>query len=58
MLEFTIPSARRCFKLGRALRKAIESYPQDLKVALVGTGGMQGSFQRTDRLHGDNCARS
>ena len=26
--------------LGKALRKAIESYPQDLKVAMVGTGGL------------------
>jgi gallate dioxygenase len=40
VLEFPIPSARRCYKLGRALRKAIESYPEDLKVAIVGTGGL------------------
>ena len=33
VLEFPIPSARRCFKLGQSLRKAIESYPEDLKVA-------------------------
>jgi gallate dioxygenase len=40
VLEFPIPSAARCFKLGRSLRKAIESYPDDLKVAVVGTGGL------------------
>jgi gallate dioxygenase len=40
VLEFPIPSAARCFKLGRSLRKAIESYPDDIKVAVVGTGGL------------------
>ena len=40
VLEFPIPSARRCFHLGKSLRKAIESYPEDLKVAIVGTGGL------------------
>jgi gallate dioxygenase len=28
VLEFPIPSARRCYKLGQSLRKAIESYPE------------------------------
>jgi gallate dioxygenase len=49
VLEFPIPSARRCFKLGRSLRKAIESYPQDLKVAVVGTGGL------SHQVHGERC---
>jgi gallate dioxygenase len=49
VLEFPIPSAKRCFKLGRALRKAIESYPQDLKVALVGTGGL------SHQVHGERA---
>src|SRR6476619_3360253 len=40
VLEFPIPSARRCYRLGQSLRKAIESYPADLKVALVATGGL------------------
>ena len=31
VLQVPIPSARRCFKLGRALRKAIESFPEDIK---------------------------
>jgi protocatechuate 4,5-dioxygenase beta chain len=34
------PTGRRCFMLGRALRKAIESYPEDLRVLVLGTGGM------------------
>jgi gallate dioxygenase len=40
VLQFPIPTARRCFALGRSLRKAIQSFPADLKVAIVGTGGL------------------
>jgi gallate dioxygenase len=40
VLEFPIPTARRCFALGRSLRKAILSYPEDIKVAVVGSGGL------------------
>jgi gallate dioxygenase len=49
VLEFPIPSAKRCFNLGRSLRKAIESYPEDLKVAIVGTGGL------SHQVHGERC---
>jgi len=45
VLQVPIPSAKRCFKLGRALRKAIESYPEDIKVAIVGTGGLSHQIQ-------------
>src|SRR5438046_861756 len=34
VLEFPIPTARRCFRLGRSLRRAIETYPEDLRVAI------------------------
>jgi protocatechuate 4,5-dioxygenase beta chain len=34
------PTGHRCFMLGRAIRKAVESYPEDLKVVIFGTGGM------------------
>lgn len=34
------PTGHRCFMLGKALRKAVESYPQDLKVVIFGTGGL------------------
>jgi len=33
-----LPSARRCFALGHELRSALETYPQALRVAIVGTG--------------------
>jgi gallate dioxygenase len=40
VLQFPIPTARRCFALGRSLRKAILSYPEDIRVAVVGSGGL------------------
>ena len=40
VLQHPLPTPARCFKLGRHLRKAILSYPEDLKVAIVGTGGL------------------
>lgn len=40
VLQFPIPTARRCFALGRSLRKAILSFPEDLKVVIVGSGGL------------------
>jgi gallate dioxygenase len=47
VLEFPIPTARRCFKLGRSLRQAILGYPEDLKVAIVATGGL------SHQVHGE-----
>jgi gallate dioxygenase len=43
------PSAARCYKLGKALRRAIQSYPGDLKVAIAGTGGL------SHQVHGERC---
>jgi protocatechuate 4,5-dioxygenase beta chain len=34
------PTGHRCYMLGRAIRKAVESDPQDLRVVIFGTGGM------------------
>jgi protocatechuate 4,5-dioxygenase beta chain len=34
------PTGHRCFMLGRAIRKAVASYPEDLRVVIMGTGGM------------------
>jgi aromatic ring-opening dioxygenase catalytic subunit (LigB family) len=33
-----LPTAKRCYALGRAVRKAIDSLPQTLRVAVIGTG--------------------
>src|SRR5262245_38774510 len=34
------PTGHRCYMLGKAIRKAVESYREDLKVVIFGTGGM------------------
>jgi protocatechuate 4,5-dioxygenase beta chain len=44
-VQHPLASARRCYALGRALRTAIESYPEDLKVVIFGTGGMSHQLQ-------------
>lgn len=44
-VQHPIPTAKRCLALGRALRTAIESYPEDLKVVIFGTGGMSHQLQ-------------
>jgi len=44
-VQHPIPSARRCYKLGQALGRAIESYPEDLKVVILGTGGLSHQLQ-------------
>jgi gallate dioxygenase len=49
VLQFPIPSARRCYNLGKALRRAIESYPEDIDVAIVATGGV------SHQVHGERC---
>ena len=33
-----LPSARRCYELGAAVRRAIASYPENLRVVVIGTG--------------------
>ena len=43
--QFPVPSAARCYKLGQSLRTAIESYPEDMKVALLATGGLSHQIQ-------------
>jgi protocatechuate 4,5-dioxygenase, beta chain len=45
VIQHPLPTGRRCFKLGQALRKAVESYPGDLKVLVMGTGGMSHQLQ-------------
>lgn len=40
VLQYPQPTAARCLALGEALGKAIRSYPEDIKVAVFGTGGM------------------
>jgi 3-O-methylgallate 3,4-dioxygenase len=34
------PSPRRCYRLGQAIREAVEAYPDDLRVGIVASGGL------------------
>ncbi|WP_290051572.1 class III extradiol dioxygenase subunit beta [Amycolatopsis solani] len=40
VIQYPQPTAARCYALGRALGRAIRSFPPALKVAVFGTGGM------------------
>jgi len=39
-VQHPLPSMARCLKLGRAIGRALESYPRELRVVIVGTGGL------------------
>ena len=45
VVQYPVPSGRRCFELGRAIRKAVDSYDAPLKVQIWGTGGMSHQLQ-------------
>jgi len=45
VIQYPPPTGNRCYNLGRAIRKAVESYPEDLKVVVFGTGGMSHQLQ-------------
>ena len=39
-VQHPLPSLARCLKLGRSIGRALESYQRDLRVVVVGTGGL------------------
>ena len=45
VVQFPPPTGNRCFNLGKALSRAVESYPEDLRVVIFGTGGMSHQLQ-------------
>lgn len=45
VVQYPVPSGRRCYNLGKAIRKAIESFDAPLKVQIWGTGGMSHQLQ-------------
>jgi len=45
VVQYPPPTGNRCWNLGRAIRKAVESFPEDLKVMVWGTGGMSHQLQ-------------
>jgi protocatechuate 4,5-dioxygenase beta chain len=40
VIQHPMPTAKRCYDLGKALRRGIESAPGDERVVVVGTGGL------------------
>jgi protocatechuate 4,5-dioxygenase beta chain len=49
VIQHPVPTALRCWKLGRALRAAIDAYPTGERIVVVGTGGM------SHQLHGERA---
>jgi len=45
VVQYPVPSGRRCFQLGQAIRRAVDSFDQDLNVQIWGTGGMSHQLQ-------------
>jgi len=45
VVQYPVPSGKRCLDLGRAIRRAIESYDEPLNVQIWGTGGMSHQLQ-------------
>jgi len=45
VVQYPVPSGKRCFALGQAIRRAVESYDQPLNVQIWGTGGMSHQLQ-------------
>ena len=45
VVQYPPPTGHRCYLLGQAIRKAVESFDQDLRVCIFGTGGMSHQLQ-------------
>ncbi|MEJ2480125.1 MAG: class III extradiol dioxygenase subunit beta [Acidihalobacter sp.] len=45
VVQYPPPTGNRCYNLGKAIRKAVESFDKDLRVVVFGTGGMSHQLQ-------------
>ncbi len=45
VVQYPPPTGNRCFQLGKAIRRAVESFEEDLNVVIFGTGGMSHQLQ-------------
>jgi protocatechuate 4,5-dioxygenase beta chain len=45
VVVYPVPTGNRCYMLGKAIRKAVESFDEDLRVVIFGTGGMSHQLQ-------------
>jgi protocatechuate 4,5-dioxygenase, beta chain len=46
-VQHPLPNLARCLKLGRSIGRAIESYQRDLRMVVVGTGGLSHQLDGT-----------
>jgi len=47
VIQHPLPTALRCYKLGAAIRAAVDASPRDLKVVIMGTGGLSHQLNGT-----------
>jgi protocatechuate 4,5-dioxygenase, beta chain len=47
VVQYPPPTGERCYNLGKAIKRAVELYPEDLRVVIFGTGGMSHQLQGT-----------
>ncbi len=45
VIQYPAPTGHRCYELGKAIKKAVESWDEDLNVVIFGTGGMSHQIQ-------------
>lgn len=45
VVQYPQPTGKRCYDLGKAIAKAVESFDEDITVAILGTGGMSHQLQ-------------
>jgi protocatechuate 4,5-dioxygenase, beta chain len=45
VVQYPQPTGNRCYNLGKAIARAVESFDEDLKVMIFGTGGMSHQLQ-------------
>ena len=45
VVQYPAPTGKRCYKLGQAIRRAVDAYPGNERVVVFGTGGMSHQLQ-------------
>ena len=40
VVQYPPPTGQRCYDLGKAIRRAVDSFPEEMRVIVFGTGGM------------------
>lgn len=45
VIQYPAPTGHRCYRLGQAIRRALDAWPGDERVVIFGTGGMSHQLQ-------------